>query len=147
MNQELDALELNKTWEVTTLPTGKTAIGCKWIFKTKFYPDGTIDKHKARLVILGCHQQYGIDYAETFAPVAKLTTVRTLLAVAAMEIWFTCQMDVSNAFLHGELFEDVYMKMPPGYSHYGCRIASNSSSLQSSIALVYKLLKSLYGLK
>lgn len=85
MNQELDALELNKTWEVTSLPPGKVAIGCKWIFKTKYHPDGTIDKHKARLVILGCHQQYGINYAETFAPVAKLTTVRTLLAVAAME--------------------------------------------------------------
>lgn len=116
-------------------------------FKTKYHPDGTIDKYKARLVILGCHQKYGIDYAETFAPVAKLTTVRTLLVVAAMKNWFTCQMDVSNAFLHGELLEDVYMKMPPGYSHYGSRIATNSSSIQASVALVYKLLKSLYGLK
>lgn len=75
INQELDALELNNTWTVTTLPPGKCPIGCKWIFKTKPNVDGTLDKYKERLVILGCHQKYGIDYAETFAPVAKLTTV------------------------------------------------------------------------
>ncbi|KAL8095199.1 hypothetical protein AgCh_036596 [Apium graveolens] len=113
MNQELDALELNNTWEVTKLPADCHAIGYKWNYKTKFLPDGSIDKHKARLVILGCHQKYGIDFAETFALMAKLTTIRTLLVVAAMENWFTCQMDVSNAFLHGDLSEDVYMKMPP----------------------------------
>lgn len=112
MNNELDALEFNNTWEVTTLPPDCHSIGCKWIFKTKFNPDGSIERHKARLVILGCHQQPGIDFAETFAPVAKLTTVRTLLAVAAIENWITCQMDVSNAFLHGDLQEDVYIKLP-----------------------------------
>ena len=76
----------------------KLAIGCKWISKTKFLPDRSIDKHRARLVVLGCHQQYRIGFAETFAPVAKLITARTLLAVAVMENWITCEMDVSNAF-------------------------------------------------
>ncbi|KAL8098650.1 hypothetical protein AgCh_031421 [Apium graveolens] len=146
MNQELDALELNNTWEVTKLPVDCHAIGCKWIYKTKFLPDRSIDKHKARLVILGCQQKYCIDFAEIFAPVTKLTTVRTLLAVAAMENWFTCQMDVSNAFLHGDLSEVVYMKMPPGYTHFNCRITVTSVSNSSTI-LVCKLKKSLYGLK
>lgn len=102
MALELEALELNKTWTVTELPQNKQAIGCKWIYKTELNHDGTIDKHKAMLVVLGNRQQYGIDYSETFAPVAKLTTVRTLIVMDAMEKWHTCQMDVRNFFLHGD---------------------------------------------
>ncbi|KAL8144972.1 hypothetical protein AgCh_003258 [Apium graveolens] len=149
MNNELDALELNHTWEVTTLPLDYHSIGCKWLFKTKLNPDGSAERHKARLVILGNHQQPWMDFAETFAPVAKLTTVRTLLAVAAIEDWITCQMDVSNAFLHGELQEEVYIRLPPGYTHYGSRIIHNQIPLESSSPqiLVCKLLKSLYGLR
>lgn len=148
MNDELEALERNGTWSVTELPQGKTAIGCKWLFKTKFNPDGSIERHKSRLVILGCRQKYGEDYKETFAPVAKMTTVRTMLAAAAIQNWYTLQMDVSNAFLHGELLEDVYMKMPPGYTHLGCRIQLNDANngyLERKF--VCKLLKALYGLK
>ena len=89
MNSELDALELNHTWEVTALPPGKNAIGCKWIYKTKYNPDGAIDRHKDRFVILGCKQKYGEDYTETFAPVAKMTTVRTLLTIAVIQDWHT----------------------------------------------------------
>ena len=103
MNCELDALERNGTWEITVLPPGKHAIGCQWLYKTKYKSDGTIDRFKSRLVILGCKQQAGVDYGETFAPVAKMTTVRTLLAVAAIQHWYTVQMDVTNAFLHGDL--------------------------------------------
>lgn len=147
MNHELDALELNKTWELVTLPPGKHAIGSKWIFKTKYLADGSVDKYKARLVVLGCHQRLGEDYFETFAPVAKLTTVRTLLAVAAMEKWHTHQMDVSNAFLHGELSETVYMKLPRGYSNLGSRITVNMLLPSASANLVCKLKKSLYGLR
>lgn len=155
MSIELEALESNNTWEVTTLPPGKAAIGCKWLFKTKYRPDGSIERQKCRLVILGCKQKYGEDYWETFAPVAKMSIVRTLLAVAAMEVaamegWDTIQMDVTNAFLHGEIDEVVYMKLPQGYYYQGCRIDENSAhkpTPPSATGLVCKLKKSLYGLK
>lgn len=128
-------------------PSWKKGYRVKVDFKTKFKPDGTIDKHKARLVILGCHQNPGVDYFETFAPVAKLTTVRTILAVAAIQNWFTHQMDVSNAFLHGDLTETVYMKMPASYTNIGSRISLNMELVSPSSSLVCKLRKSLYGLR
>ena len=146
MNTELTALELNNTWILTTLPPNKKAIGCRWVFKTKYNADGSIERKKARLVILGCHQVYGRDYGETFAPVAKLITVRTLLAVAAMTSWDAIQMDVTNAFLHGDLNETVYMKLPPGYTHFGSRITVNDEA-HSDQTIVCLLKKSLYGLK
>ena len=146
MNDELDALELNDTWEITDLPSGKKAIGSKWIYKTKFKPDGHIERHKSILVIQGCRQQYGVDYGETLTPIAKLTTVRALLAVAAIEGWIVNQMDVKNAFLHGDLHEDVYMKLPLGYTGAGCRVSLGKGEL-SSQTRVCKLEKSLYGLR
>lgn len=85
MNDELDALDHNQTWDITDIPPGKTPIGCKRIYKTKLNPNGTVERYKAPLVVLGCKLQYGIDYLDTFAPVAKLTIVRSLLAVATME--------------------------------------------------------------
>ena len=150
MNKELDALEQNDTWAITQLPPGKTAIGCKWLYKTKYNPDGSIERHKFRLVILGCRQQFGVDYSETFAPVAKMTTVRTLLAVAAKEQWHAIQMDVTNAFLHGDLMENVFMKLPQGYIGLGCRIQQTKDPNLIPVAdsnLVCKLKKALYGLK
>ena len=100
-------------------------------------------------MVLGCRQVYGIDYAETFAPVAKLTTVRTLPAIAAIQGWQTVQMDVSNAFLNGDIDETVYMRFPQGYSGMGSRITPESalSAVLSIGEWVYQLLKSLYGLK
>lgn len=151
MNEELDALESNGTWEITDLPTGKTAIGCKWVYTTKYDPQRNCSRYKARLVILGNRQRYGIDYDQTFAPVAKLTTVRSLLAVAAIKGWFTHQMDVKNAFLHGELEDVVYMQFPPGYEGAGFRFNTalqgeytDLSKLQNKVC---RLLKTLYGLK
>ena len=146
MNSELRALEDNGTWEVTPLPQGKRAIGYKWIYRTKFKSDGSIEKHKARLVVLGCKQKYGVDYWETFSPIAKMTTVRTLLAVASAQQWSLCQMDVSNAFLHGDLKEEVYMAMPLGYAGFGHPIQPPETSAPRG-RYVCKLLKSLYGLK
>lgn len=148
MNDELSALEANDTWDVTTLPPNKRAIGCKWLYKTKFTPTGAIERYKSRLVILGCKQTYGVDYQQTFAPVAKMTTVRALLAVAALQNWYVQQMDVHNAFLHGELHETVYMRLPQGYSGLGSRIVLNQGELPAStVKLVCKLKKSLYGLR
>ena len=152
MNEELSALEMNETWDITTLPTGKTAIGCKWLYRIKYNPDGSLERHKSRLVVLGNKQKYGIDYEETFAPVAKLATVRSLLAVAAIKDWTIHQMDVKNAFLHGDLQEHVYMKLPPGYNKKGDRIvvSSEGESYDTKFKptdLVCKLKKSLYGLK
>lgn len=119
MVKEIDALEINDTWEIVDLPAGKTAIGCNWIYKLKFNSDGTIERHKARLVALGNRQTEGVDYDETFAPVVKMTTVRTFLKVAAAKQWVVHQMDVNNAFLHGDLEEEVYMRLPPGFKSAG----------------------------
>ncbi|WVZ17715.1 hypothetical protein V8G54_010697 [Vigna mungo] len=134
MSVELDALQANNTWVLTTLPPNKTAIGCRWVYKIKYNSDGSIDRYKARLVAKGYNQIEGLDYLETFAPVAKLTTVRLLLAIAATKNWALKQLDVNNAFLHGDLHEDVYMKVPPGLT-------------TSTPNQVCKLQRSLYGLK
>ncbi|GKB54285.1 retrovirus-related pol polyprotein from transposon TNT 1-94 [Tanacetum coccineum] len=133
MNEELRALELNGTWEITDLPPSKKPIDCHWIFKTKLKADGTKDRKKSRLVVNGNRQRKGVDYQETFAPVAKMVTVKALLAVAAMNNWKVCQMDVSNAFLHGDLFEDVYMKLLMGYTGVweAVQFSKLSSALQS----------------
>ena len=131
---EITALEDSGTWTVEHLPPGKHAIGCKWVFKIKFNADGTIERFKARLVALGNKQVEGIDYFETFAPVVKMTTVRMFLKVACGRGWDLHQMDVHNAFLHGDLDEEVFMKLPPGFR-------------ATEEGMVCRLHKSLYGLK
>uniref|UniRef100_A0A2N9HM41 Reverse transcriptase Ty1/copia-type domain-containing protein n=1 Tax=Fagus sylvatica TaxID=28930 RepID=A0A2N9HM41_FAGSY len=128
MKEELDALLKTGTWDLVDLPAGKSAIGCKWVYKIKTRSDGTVDRYKARLVAKGFTQEYGIDYEETFAPVARLSSVRTLIAVSASRHWQLFQIDVKNAFLNGELTEEVYMQLPPGFSqppgfsHKVCRL-------------------------
>ncbi|XP_071679982.1 uncharacterized protein [Lolium perenne] len=115
MMEELEALKKNKTWELTDLPKGKNTVGCKWIYSVKQNAEGKVERYKARLVARGYSQTYGIDYDETFAPVAKMSTVRILISCAANFGWPLHQLDVKNAFLHGDLQEEVYMEMPPGF--------------------------------
>ena len=115
MSSEIQALETNGTWTLTDLPKGKKPIGCRWVYKIKYSSDGTIECYKTRLIAKGYTQVEGMDYKETFAPVAKLVTIRCLLAVAAARNWSLHQLDVQNAFLHGDLHEEVYMLPPPGY--------------------------------
>lgn len=134
MKNELRALKDNDTWEIVNCPTGKTPIGCKWVFKIKRKSDGSIERYKARLVAKGFTQQYGIDYMETFSSVAKITTVRLLLALAAKKNWLLEQLDINNAFLHRILDEEIYMHLPQGVK----------SDLANPVC---KLKKSLYGLK
>ena len=135
MDAEIESIEKNGTWELVERPTDKPVIGVKWVFKTKLNLDGTVQKHKARLVAKGYAQKPGIDYNETFAPVARLDTIRTLIALAAQKGWKLFQLDVKSAFLNGVLEEEVYTEQPEGFE---VKTASHK---------VYKLKKALYGLK
>ncbi|PKI78637.1 hypothetical protein CRG98_001014 [Punica granatum] len=112
MAEELRALELNGTWTFSTLPPGKKPVDCKWIYKIMRYADGPVERYKARLVAKGFTQVEGIDFNETFAPVAKLVTVRCFLAVSIVKKWEIHQMDVHNAFLQSDLHEEVYIPIP-----------------------------------
>ncbi|KAG8501579.1 hypothetical protein CXB51_003840 [Gossypium anomalum] len=134
---EFDALLANSTWVLCPLPSGRKAIGCKWLFKIKKNPDGTISRRKARLVAKGCSQVPGCDFKETFSPVVKPVTIRLILSVAVTKGWHIRQVDVNNAFLNGDLTDDVFMHQPPGYEQFG----------PNGERLVCQLTKALYGLR
>ena len=116
---EISTLEANNTWSLTPLPSHKRTISCKWVYKVKFKFDGFVERYKARLVAKGFTQKEGLDYLETFSPVAKLVSVKCLLAFAVVQAWYLCQLDVNNAFLHSDLHEEVYMDLPPGFHSKG----------------------------
>jgi Reverse transcriptase (RNA-dependent DNA polymerase) len=135
MAEELTALAHNSTWDLVSPPADAHIIGAKWVFKVKLKADGSVHRYKARLVAKGYNQQEGLDYTETFSPVVKRVTIRVVLTLALSNQWPIHQLDVNNAFLHGDLEETVYMEQPSGFvdalnPHYVC-----------------KLNKSLYGLK
>ncbi|KAM1315704.1 hypothetical protein ACFX2F_019436 [Malus domestica] len=135
MQVEYQALQSTGTWVLIPHNPQYNLVGCKWVFKLKHKADGSIERYKARLVAKGFHQKEGLDFSETFSPVAKPPTIRLLLSIAITYGWFIHQLDVSNAFLHGSLKETVYMVQPPGFidpanPHHVC-----------------KLQRSLYGLK
>ena len=135
MNSEIESMHINKVWTLENVPKGSVPIGCKWIFKKKIGADGKIETYKARLVAKGYRQILGVDYDETFSPVAMHKSIRIMLAIAAFydyEIW---QMDVKTAFLNGDLEEHIYMTQPEGFEVSG------------SASKACKLHRSIYGLK
>ncbi|RVW68568.1 Retrovirus-related Pol polyprotein from transposon RE1 [Vitis vinifera] len=133
--EKIRALEKNGTWEVMTLPRGKKPVGCKWVFKVKYKVDGTVERYKARLVAKGFSQTYDIDYIETFALMAKLNTIRVLLSLAANLDWPLHQFDIKNAFLNGELEEEVFMMLPPRFCKEEKETRSNDGRM--AILIVY----------
>ena len=132
---EYNALQQHNVWELCELPAGRKAVGCRWVYRIKTNSDGTVEKYRARLVAQGFSQKPHLDYTETFAPVAKFASLRTVLALAAAEDMEVHTMDVSSAFLNGDLDEEIYMAQPEGFAAPGQE------------HLVCRLKKSLYGLK
>ena len=131
---EIQALLDNGTWELVELPPGRKAIGSRWVFKVKRNADGSVERYCARLVAQGFSQHPGFEFTETFAPTAKWSSLRAILALAALEDLELESVDISSAYLNGELDADVYMRQPEGF-------------VDGNRQLVCKLLKSLYGLK
>ena len=135
--QSLQQLQVLTSVPISQVPKGTTLLSSMYIHKLKTKPDGSVDKYKARLVVKGFKQKHGVDYTDTFAPVAKFTTLRTILALAAQNGWELRQFDVATAFLYADLEEEIYMTFPPGEEEY-------TADGEPMVAL---LLKSLYGLK
>ena len=115
INAEVDSILQNHTWELVDLPPGNKPLGYKWIFKRKMKVDGSIDKYKARLVAKGYKQKEGLDYFDTYSPVTRITSIRMLIAIAALHNLEIHQMDVKTAFLNGDLEEEIYMEQPEGF--------------------------------
>jgi hypothetical protein len=134
MQEEYNFLVINNTWSLVPLPKGRKPISCKWVFKIKHGVDGEVERYKAKLVVRGFTQTFGVDYKETFASVVKFMSIHCILALAAIENMEIYQMDVKTAFLNGNLEEEIYMEQPKGFTQEGEH-------------LVCKLHKSLYELK
>ncbi|GJW79895.1 retrovirus-related pol polyprotein from transposon TNT 1-94 [Tanacetum coccineum] len=135
IQSEIDSIMHNNTWKLVDLPSGHKPISHKWIFKKKLRPNGTIEKYKASLVAKGYRQKKGQDFFDTYSPVTRITSIRTLIAIAAIHNLIIHQMDVKTAFLNGELYEEIYMQKPEGFV------------VKGQEHKVCKLVKSLYGLK
>lgn len=133
---ELASMEQHNVWELVERPPDANVIGCKWVFRTKYNSDGSLDRYKARLVAQGYNQKFGVDYNEVFAPVVSYESVRCLLSLAATYDLEIHHVDIKTAFLHGDLEETIYMRQPPGFEHPGAKKS-----------MVCKLKRSIYGLK
>ena len=135
VNSEIESILSNHTWELTDLPPGNKLLGSKWMFKRKMKPDGTIDKYKARLVVKGYREKEGLDYFDTYSPVTRITSIRMLIALAAVYDFKVHQMNVKTSFLNGELEEEIYIEQPEGFIVLGKE------------KKVCRVVKSLYGVK
>jgi hypothetical protein len=133
IQEEYNSLLENQTLDLVPLPLGRKLVRCRWVYRTKSAADGQMSRYKSRLVAKGFQQVHGIDYDETFAPVAKMDFICLALAIVATKGWEVHQMDVKNAFLHSDISEEIYMEQPQGF-------------MQDS-SLVCQMKKSLYGLK
>nr|CAN74104.1 hypothetical protein VITISV_008952 [Vitis vinifera] len=130
MVDEMTALHSNGTWDLVVLPSGKSTVGCRWVYTVKVGPDGQVDRLKAHLVAKGYTQVYGSDYGDTCSPVAKIASVHLLLSMVAMRSWPLYQLDIKNVFLHGDLAKEVFMEQPPGF------VAQGESGLHGLAVLV-----------
>lgn len=135
MDEEYQSIIKNDVWDIVPRPKGKSVVSSKWLFKIKHNADGSIEKYKARFVARGFSQREGIDYEETFAPVARYTSIRTIIAIIAAKGWKLHQMDVKTAFLNGVIEEEVYIEQLKGYE------------IQDRVIHMCRLKKALYGLK
>ena len=135
INDEVESILKNHTWELVDLPPGSKPLGYKWIFKKKMKADGSIDKYKARLVIKGYKQKEGLDYFDTYSPVTRISSIQMLIAIVAIHNLEIHQMDVKTAFLNGDLDKEIYMEQPRGFMVPGQE------------KKVCRLVKALYGLK
>jgi hypothetical protein len=115
MESEIEAIQKNNTWDLTNLPRDAKIVGVKWIYKIKLNEHREVNKYKAHLVAKGYTQQHGMDYTKVFAPVARMDTIRLVIALAAQKRWFMFQLDVKSFFLHDELNEEVYVEQPSSY--------------------------------
>jgi hypothetical protein len=134
VNEEYRSLMENDTWDLVPLPKGRKLVICKWVYRTKYASDGSVESHKVWLVSKGFSKVEGIDYNQTFSPIEKNNSIRLVLSLVASHKWEVHQMDVKSTFLHGYLQEEIYMEQSPGY-------------VQNDSTLVFLLKKSLYGIK
>jgi hypothetical protein len=136
MNEEYCSLMKNYTWNLVPLPKGRKLFRCKWVYRTKYASDESVERHKARLVAKVFSQVEGIDYKETFSHVAKMNSIRLVLSLVASHKWEVHQMDVKSAFLHGDLQEEIYMEQPHGY-------VQNDSSIFITLRNLFMVLSKL----
>ena len=134
MVEEYSSIMTNDVWEVVPRPKDRSVVGLRWIYKIKYAADGNIEKYKARFVAKGYAQKEGIDYEETFAPVTRYTSIRSVISLAAQMGWEIHQMDVKTTFLNGVLEEEVYIEQPKGFETHEKRTH-------------VRLNKAMYGLK
>ncbi|EOX98920.1 Cysteine-rich RLK (RECEPTOR-like protein kinase) 8 [Theobroma cacao] len=143
---QINVLRQHKTWELVPRMSNQNVVGCKWVYRVKHHPDGSVARYKARLVAKGFHQQLGIDYFETFSPVIKPNTIRVMLTLALSQGWPIHQLDVNNAFLHNHLSEEVFMSQPPGfvdttYPKHVCRLHRSIYDLKQASRAWFEELK------